>query len=116
MNREYTDWPDELPAVPKKRLHFDPTINAGHILTMAMMAVAVFGAWTTMDTRVVKLEEAKAYQTKRDDEVKAYQAKRDDSQDTAIIEKFGDIKDSIREVKAGVEELRRGQAGQRTNK
>lgn len=83
-------------------LRFDPTINAGHVLTFVTTMVAVFIAgvagWNVMDKRVVVLEEAKAYQVKRDD-----------AQDLAIGEKLTDIKEAVREVRRSVEDLRRDQ-------
>lgn len=79
----------------RKRLTFDPTINAGHILTfVSVMAVLVAG-WNALDKRVVVLEEAKTYQRERDN-----------AQDSAIAEKLVDIKDTLREVKRGVEDLK----------
>lgn len=77
----------------KRRLSFDPTINAGHILTFVTLIVAGFGAWSLMDKRVTVLEEAKSYQRERDT-----------SQDAAIREKFDQIKESLNELK---QELRR---------
>jgi hypothetical protein len=83
-------------------LRFDPTVNAGHILTFVatMVTVAVAGAtgWNLLDKRVVVLEEAKADQ-----------AKRDDAQDLAIGEKLTDIKEAVREVRRSVEDLRQDQ-------
>lgn len=83
-------------------LRFDPTINAGHILTFiaTMVTVAVFlvTGWNLMDKRVVVLEQGAVYQ-----------AKRDDAQDMAIGEKLGDIKEAVKEVRRSVEDLRRDQ-------
>lgn len=86
---------DQTPEHPRKRLTFDPTINAGHILTFVSLAGALALGWNTMDKRVVILEEAKRYQEQRDD-----------NQDRLLAEKLGDIKDTLREVKAGVETLK----------
>lgn len=83
-------------------LRFDPTINAGHILTfaatMVTVAAALVTSWNIMDKRVVVLEEAKAYQQKRDD-----------SQDLAIGEKLTDIKEALKDVRRSVDDLRRDQ-------
>ena len=81
-----------------KRLTFEPTINAGHLLTFIGMAVSVFVGWSMLDKRVVVLEEAKIYQVRRDDQ-----------QDTLISEKLADIRDAIKDVRRGVDELRRDQ-------
>lgn len=42
---------------PSKKPRFDPTINLGHILTFVGFLVAGFGAWATLDSRIVSLEE-----------------------------------------------------------
>lgn len=80
---------------PRRRLTFDPTINAGHILTFVSLLAALIVGWNTLDKRVVVLEEAKNYQRERDQ-----------AQDSAIAEKLVDIKDTLREVKRGVEDLK----------
>lgn len=92
---------------PRQGLRFDPTINAGHILTfittMVVMAVAGITGWNVMDKRVVVLEEAKTYQVKRDD-----------AQDLAIGEKLTDIKDAVKDVRRSLDDLRRdNQQGRR---
>lgn len=88
--------PVPLDQQRRKRLSFDPTINAGHVLTFVTLVVAGFGAWSMMDKRVTVLEEAKVYQRERDG-----------SQDAAIKEKFDQIKESLAELK---QEIRRGAA------
>lgn len=40
-----------------KKPRFDPTVNLGHILTFVGFLVAGFGAWATLDSRLVKLEQ-----------------------------------------------------------
>lgn len=80
---------------PRKRLTFDPTINAGHILTFVSLLAALIVGWNTLDKRVVVLEEAKTYQRERDQ-----------AQDNSIAEKLGDIKETLREVKRGVDDLK----------
>lgn len=81
-------------------LHFDPTINAGHILTFLGMSIALFTAWTNLDKRVVVLEERGSYQKLRDD-----------TQDQALTQQLVEIKDAIRDVRRGVEDIRREQLG-----
>ena len=46
----------------KKGIKFDSTINLGHILTFLGFMVAGLAAWTTLDKRVVVLEENKKSQ------------------------------------------------------
>lgn len=85
-----------------KRLRFDPTINAGHILTFAGMAISVFLAYSTLDKRVVVLEESRQYQRLRDEQ-----------QDNMAQHQLGEIKAAIGEIKAGVNELRRDRGAER---
>lgn len=49
-------------APPRNGLKFDPTINAGHILTFVGFLLAGFVGWTTLDKRVVVLEQERARQ------------------------------------------------------
>lgn len=83
----------------RKRLTFDPTINAGHLLTFVSLMGALAIGWNTLDKRVVVLEEAKVYQRERDQ-----------AQDNSITEKLGDIKETLREVKRGVDDLKQRSA------
>jgi hypothetical protein len=46
-----------LDVARSKRPRFDPTINLGHLLTFAGFMLAGFGAWATLDKRLVVLEE-----------------------------------------------------------
>lgn len=46
----------------KKGIKFDSTINLGHILTFLGFMIAGLTAWTTLDKRVVVLEESKKSQ------------------------------------------------------
>lgn len=39
-----------------RRVHFDPTINLGHVITAVTMLVAGSIAWATLDSRVSSLE------------------------------------------------------------
>lgn len=75
---------------------FDPTINAGHVLTFLSVIAAVAATWSTLDKRVVVLE--------RD---MTYQSSRDAAQDAAIRDKFDEIRESLRDMKQQVSEIRR---------
>jgi hypothetical protein len=73
----------------KKKLTFDPTINAGHILTFISMAVAVMVSYSLLDKRVGVLEERS---------------------NAAIIQasdKAIEQKESLREIKADIKDLQR---------
>ena len=84
-------------------LHFDPTVNAGHILTFLGISIALFVAWTNLDKRVVVLEERGSYQKLRDD-----------TQDQALSQQLVEIKDALRDVRRGVDDIRREQMGKTT--
>lgn len=47
---------------PKRGIRFDATINLGHIITFLGFILAGFGAWSTLDKRVVVLEEGRKQQ------------------------------------------------------
>lgn len=80
---------------PQRRLRFDPTINLGHLLTFAGFMVTIMITWSTMDKRVTVLEEARKVQEARDI-----------AQDGRLSEKMGEIRDSLAELKRGVEQVR----------
>lgn len=86
---------DDL-AERRKRLHFDPTINAGHLLTFLGMLAALLIGWSTMDKRVVVLEEAKTYQRERNA-----------AQDAAIREMLIEIRQGQMETRRTLDELRK---------
>lgn len=73
----------------RKRLNFDPTINAGHILTFISMVIAVIISYSLLDKRVGVLEERS---------------------NTAIIQaadKQAEQKESLREIKSDIKDLQR---------
>ena len=55
-----------LPPHKSNRIRFDATINLGHILTFIGFMLAGFGAWATLDKRIVVLEENRKLQTQID--------------------------------------------------
>lgn len=77
------------------RLKFDPTINAGHLLTFAGFIAAGFVGWTTLDKRVVILEQQRISQEYRDN-----------SQDSRNDEFKGEIKDTLKDIKNTLEIVR----------
>lgn len=60
------DGPERREEAEKRGVRFDATVNLGHLLTFAGFLIAGFGAWTTLDKRVVVLEEGKKAQTQID--------------------------------------------------
>ncbi len=80
----------------RKKLHFDPTINAGHLLTFLGVIAAFLIGWSTMDKRVLVLEEAKSYQRERDS-----------NQDAAIRDKLAELREGQMETRRTLEEIRK---------
>ena len=76
----------------RRHLNFDPTINAGHLLTFVSMASLVIAAWIMMDKRLTVLEEARVYQ-----------AKRDEAQETVTRDKMNDLVEAIRDLRRSIE-------------
>lgn len=82
------------PQHSHKRLTFDPTINAGHVLTFIGLLLAGLAAWGLMDKRVTLLEQAAQYQRERDA-----------TQDGAVALKFQEVREGLKEVKDAVKDL-----------
>jgi hypothetical protein len=78
----------------RKRLTFDPTINAGHIISQLAFLVTLVIGWSTLDKRVVVLEEARKTQAQVDQHQDAMQRSNADS-----------VRESLQEIKHGVREL-----------
>jgi hypothetical protein len=53
---------DSFDDQPRHRIRFDATINLGHIITFLGFMLAGFGAWSTLDKRVVVIEEGRKLQ------------------------------------------------------
>jgi len=73
-------------------VRFDKTINLGHVLTFLGFLITIMVTWTTLDKRVVVLEESRKAQ-----------ATIDSAQDLRTNEKFSEIKDALGEIKRAVE-------------
>jgi len=70
-------------------LRFDPTINAGHLLTFAGMILAIATSYSLLDKRIGVLEE------------------RSNAAVTQAAERQSEQKDSLREIKSDVKDLQR---------
>jgi len=75
-------------------VRFDKTINLGHILTFLGFLVTIMVTWTTLDKRVVVLEESRKAQ-----------AVLDQSQDNRAAEKFTEIRETLGEIKRSVDRV-----------
>lgn len=83
--------------VEKKRgLRFDPTINAGHVMSALTMLVAGFLAYSSLASRVSILEERSTTQNVRSGE-RAQEQK----------EAIADMRAEIKEVRRSVDDLTR---------
>lgn len=77
-----------------KRITFDPTINAGHILTSVIFVSGLFVGWTALDKRVVALEENR----KSQEQVDRHQ---DQMQGQNMVQ----IRESLTEIKQNVQRM-----------
>lgn len=84
----------DIPPTERRRLTFDPTINAGHIISLLAFLVTLVIGWSTLDKRVVVLEEARKTQAQLDQHQDAIQRASNDS-----------VRESLAEIKAGIREL-----------
>lgn len=75
-------------------VRFDNTINLGHILTFLGFLVTIMAAWSTLDKRVVVLEESRKAQ-----------AVLDHTQDNHSSEKFTEIREALGEIKRSVDRV-----------
>lgn len=76
-------------------VRFDPTINLGHIITFVGFILSLFVTWSTLDKRVVVLEESRKAQELRDT-----------GQDQRNSDQMGAIRESLTEIKQNVIALR----------
>lgn len=83
-----------LEAKKAKRIRFDPTVNAGHVLTTLVIVSGVFVGWTELDKRVVALEEGRKAQEQLDRH-----------QDQMLGQQMLQIKESLSEIKRNVERV-----------
>lgn len=54
------------PVTHEKRVKFDPTINLGHLLSLAAFFIAGMGAWSAFDKRLTIIEEGRKIQEQID--------------------------------------------------
>lgn len=75
-------------------VRFDNTINLGHILTFLGFLSTITVSWSTLDKRVVVLEESRKAQ-----------AVLDHAQDNRSAEKFTEIRETLGEIKRSVDRV-----------
>lgn len=81
-------------AEERKKLTFDPTINAGHLITFAGFLLTMALGWSALDKRVVVLEESRKAQVQVDNH-----------QDVIHRANIDSVRDSLTEIKQGIREL-----------
>lgn len=80
----------------RKRFHFDPTINLGHILTFAGFMVAGIGLYGNLDKRMTINEVQNTVA-----------ADRTNDQDKRIKESLQELKSDIKDVQRAVNDINR---------
>ena len=75
-------------------VRFDNTINLGHILTFLGFLVTITVTWSTLDKRVVVLEESRKAQ-----------AVMDSARDLRYAEKVSEIRETLGEIKRSVDKV-----------
>jgi hypothetical protein len=85
--------PQEQPH-ERQKVKFDATVNLGHILTFVGFLVAGFGAWSSIDKRVIVLEETRVYQKQIDA-----------MQDGKLLESLAQMKDLMARLEKQVDRL-----------
>lgn len=78
----------------KTGIRFDPTINYGHLLTFVGFLITGFIGWTTLDKRVVALEEAQKTQQQIDR-----------AQDQMLHQQMQHIRDTLNDLRVGVQRV-----------
>lgn len=91
MQHQKPEWDGEDRRERPRGIKFDGTINLGHMLTFAGFLITIMVTWSTLDKRVVVLEESKKAQEMRD----ATQDQRNSDQMTAIKESLVEIKTNV---------------------
>lgn len=84
--------------VHPRRIVFDGTINAGHLLTFFTLIATLAVGWNAMDKRVAVLERDSVHQNQRDA-----------AQDYAIREGIVEIKGMVKDVQRSVDAVRETQ-------
>ncbi len=82
------------PMKTLKAIQFFPEFGLGDVLQIIALAATVFGVYLALDKRVTVVEEAVKYQIVRDAQ-----------QDERARESQEQVRDSLKEIKSGVEKL-----------
>lgn len=79
---------------PKSKITFDKSINLGHVLTFVGFLIAGIGAWTSLDKRLVVIEENRSYQKMTDA-----------NQDQRSVEAYTSLRETLSRLDRQVERM-----------
>ena len=91
----HTEWDGEDRRESRKGIKFDSTINLGHMITFIGFLITIMVTWSTLDKRVVVLEESRKAQELRDS-----------GQDQRNADQMSGIRETLVEIKTNVIGLR----------
>lgn len=91
----HTEWDGEDRRESRKGIKFDSTINLGHMITFIGFLITIMFTWSTLDKRVVVLEESRKAQELRDS-----------GQDQRNADQMSGIRETLVEIKTNVIGLR----------
>lgn len=94
-NRNTIEWDGEDRRESRKGIKFDSTINLGHMITFIGLLITIMVTWSTLDKRVVVLEESRKAQELRDS-----------GQDQRNADQMSGIRETLVEIKTNVIGLR----------
>jgi len=95
MPHNIAPWDGEDRRESRRGIKFDGTINLGHMLTFAGLLITIMVTWSTLDKRVVVLEESRKAQELRDS-----------GQDQRNADQMSGIRETLVEIKTNVIGLR----------
>lgn len=84
----------QWPPAQRGGIRLDMTVNISHVMSLLAFMVSLMLTWNTLDKRVLVLEEAKKSQ-----------ATLDAAQDQRSTEKFGEVRETLTEIKRGIEKV-----------
>lgn len=95
MPHNIAPWDGEDRREARKGIKFDSTINLGHMITFIGFLITIMVTWSTLDKRVVVLEESRKAQELRDS-----------GQDQRNADQMSGIRETLVEIKTNVIGLR----------
>lgn len=96
-------------APQRKRLSFDPTINAGHVLTALITLVSAFSAgmaaWSSLKSDQAMQDKRTTLLESRIDAMGRLQEQRDSQQDLLVREAVVSIRESVAELRGDMKQV-----------